>query len=73
MVVIVVVSPKGVDIGSEGGAVEGTTGALGRLVKVTGSDEMTAVISGVLVGRLMNWEGGVMLFSHSVVPLMTEK
>jgi hypothetical protein len=77
VVVMIVVSLKGVGVGSgeasESKAVEGTVSALDRPADVTSSDEITGVISGVLVGKVMNWEGGVILSSHSVVPLMTEK
>jgi hypothetical protein len=52
------------------GCVGGTLGGIAALV---GSDDMTGVSSGVLVGRVMNWLGGATLFSHCVVPLTTEK
>jgi hypothetical protein len=41
--------------------------------EVTGTEEMMGVISGVMVDSVLNRLGGVMLFIHSVVPLMTEK
>jgi hypothetical protein len=51
--------------GAFGGAVEGAG--------MTSSDEMTGVISAVLVTRVLNRLGGAMLFIHSVVPFTTEK
>jgi hypothetical protein len=75
--VIVIANPEAVGVeggeASESEAVEGTVSALDRPADVTGSDEMTGVISGVLVGKVKIWEGGVILSSHSVVPSMTEK
>jgi hypothetical protein len=40
---------------------------------VVDSEETIGVISGVRVMRLLKRLGGAMLFSHSVVPLITEK
>jgi hypothetical protein len=40
---------------------------------ITGTEDMAGVISGVAVDSVLNRLGGVMLFIHSVVPLMTEK
>jgi hypothetical protein len=41
--------------------------------EVIGTEDMINVISGVTVDSVLNRLGGVMLFIHSVVPLMTEK
>jgi hypothetical protein len=57
-----------VGIEVEGGPVEGLLDS-----ELAGSDEIAGVISGVLVGRVLNRLGGATLFIHSVVPFTTEK
>jgi hypothetical protein len=51
----------------------GTVGAPGEGSVVTESEEITGVISGVRVMRVLKRLGGAMLFSHCVDPLTTEK
>jgi hypothetical protein len=55
------------------GTVGGTAGRPGEDGAVVDSEEMTGVISGVRVTKVLKRLGGAMLFSHSVVPLITEK
>jgi hypothetical protein len=57
-----------VGIEVERGPVEGLLDS-----ELAGSDEIAGVISGVLVGRVLNRLGGATLFIHSVVPFTTEK
>jgi hypothetical protein len=56
----------GVPVGS-------TVGSPGEDGAVIDSEETTGVISGVRVTKVLKRLGGAMLFSHSVVPLITEK
>jgi hypothetical protein len=53
--------------------VGGTVGSSGEDGAVTNSEETTGVIPGVRVTKVLKRLGGAMLFSHSVVPLITEK
>lgn len=55
-------------LGALGTPVGGTADTLGG-----DRDEMVGVISGVLVTNVLKRLGGAILFSHSVVPLTTEK
>jgi hypothetical protein len=48
-------------------------GAPGEIDAVTESEEITGVISGVRVMRVLKRLGGAMLFNHCVDPLTTEK
>ena len=74
-----VVAIPGTDRLSEGVAdignvpVGGTVGMPGEADDVADSEETIGVISGVRVTRVLKRLGGAMLFSHSVVPLITEK
>jgi hypothetical protein len=77
--VVKVVATPGVGGLGEGNAdvpnvtVGGTVGRPGEDGAVVDSEEMTGVISGVRVMKLLRRLGGAILFSHSVVPLITEK
>ena len=77
--VLKVVAVPGRDGLSEGNAdvvnvpVGGRVGRPGDDGDVADSEDKIGVISGVRVIRVLNRLGGAMLFSHSVVPLITEK
>jgi hypothetical protein len=73
------VADPGIDGLNEGNAdvinvpVDGTVGRYEEDGAVADSEETIGVISGVRVTRVLKRLGGAMLFSHSVVPLITEK
>jgi hypothetical protein len=77
--VVKVVAIPGTDRLSKGDAdvvnvpVGDTVGMPGEAGDVADSEETIGVISGVRVTRVLKRLGGAMLFSHSVVPLITEK
>ena len=51
----------------------GDDGSMMEAAVPVGRDGMTGIISEVLVTRVLNLLGGVMLFNHSVLPFTTEK